>query len=77
MGDAKIDRLETLRLLLRPMNITDSKALYAYRSDKILNQYQGWIPEKMSDVTEFIGRQASSWNLRSLSPLGLTHKLHQ
>ena len=63
MGYAKIDRLETQRLLLRPINNTDVKALYAYRSDKILNQYQGWIPEKISDATEFIGRQAPNWNL--------------
>lgn len=63
MGDAKIDRLETNRLLLRPVKNTDVKALYGYRSDKILNQYQGWIPEKMSDATEFISRQAPNWNL--------------
>jgi len=58
-----MDQLDTKHLLLRPMAMADCEALFAYRSDKVTNQYQGWIPETMDDVVEFICRLAPDWNL--------------
>jgi RimJ/RimL family protein N-acetyltransferase len=38
-------KLESDRLILRPINISDKTELFAYRSDKETNKYQGWIPK--------------------------------
>jgi RimJ/RimL family protein N-acetyltransferase len=51
-------KLQTNRLLLRPISLEDKEAVFAYRSNKEDNKYQGWIPEKLSDVEEFIGKVA-------------------
>jgi RimJ/RimL family protein N-acetyltransferase len=42
------------RLILRPVGIEDAEVLFGYRSNAIINQYQGWIPETVADVREFI-----------------------
>lgn len=47
-------KLESDRLILRPINIDDKKEIFAYRSDKETNKYQGWIPETIGDVESFI-----------------------
>jgi RimJ/RimL family protein N-acetyltransferase len=46
--------LHTERLLLRPIKPDDAVALFTYRSDTIINQYQGWIPTTIDDVVDFI-----------------------
>jgi len=54
----------THRLTIRPVNIGDSEMIFKYRSDKLTNQYQGWIPETISDVHDFIkNRIATHINL--------------
>lgn len=51
------------RLILRPIKPADKNALFEYRSDIITNQYQGWIPESLQDVEEFIGKLPHKINL--------------
>ncbi|HRY98329.1 MAG TPA: GNAT family protein [Bacteroidales bacterium] len=51
-------KLETERLLIRPLTIAYKNELLAYRRDKEANKYQGWIPEKIEDVEEFIAKIA-------------------
>lgn len=53
--DLKLE-LKTKRLVLRPLNINDTEAVFAYRSDAITNQYQGWIPKTIDDVKIFISK---------------------
>lgn len=50
----------TERLLLRPIHRNDASAVFAYRSDKLTNQYQGWIPETFEDVIDFIQNKVCS-----------------
>jgi len=47
-------KLYTDRLILRSIHTDDSEAIYSYRSDAKVNKYQGWIPERIEDVYEFI-----------------------
>lgn len=47
-------KLETKRLLIRPINLNDKKAIFEYRHDKEVNKYQGWIPETIDEVEKFI-----------------------
>lgn len=49
--------LETRRLLLRPVEPTDSEAVFNYRSDAEINKYQGWIPKSEEDVQNFINHR--------------------
>ncbi len=55
-------KLQTKRLLIRPIKPEDKKEVFAYRSDAQTNQYQGWIPETPADVESFIARTAKQIN---------------
>ena len=55
--------LETNRLILRPIAIDDINEIFAYRSDKETNKYQGWIPETVEDVRVFVENIATEINL--------------
>lgn len=54
--------LETKRLLLRPIEAKDSKAVFEYRSDAKENQYQGFIPKDIKEVDAFIARNPKEFN---------------
>ncbi len=56
------NELHTSRLLLRPLASGDSKALFAYRSDALTNQYQGWIPKTKDEVDSFIANLPNEFN---------------
>jgi RimJ/RimL family protein N-acetyltransferase len=46
--------INTLRLFMRPIQMNDAAFVFGYRSDRLTNQFQGWIPEKLEDVHDFI-----------------------
>lgn len=46
--------ISTDRLLLRSIRPDDATALFKYRSDAVINKYQGWIPKTIDDVYDFI-----------------------
>lgn len=46
--------LSTARLYLRPLEMADAGDLFSYRSDQIINRYQGWIPVAIEDAEQFI-----------------------
>lgn len=55
-------KLETKRLILRPVTLNDKNQIFEYRCDKETNKYQGWIPETIDDVETFIGKIAKQIN---------------
>jgi RimJ/RimL family protein N-acetyltransferase len=55
-------KIETNRLVLRPISQTDKQMVFEYRSDKDTNKYQGWIPESVNDVETFIEKIAKQIN---------------
>lgn len=55
-------KLESERLILRPININDKAEIFAYRSDRETNKYQSWIPNSISDVESFIDNTAKQIN---------------
>lgn len=55
--------IETQRLLLRPIALGDSKAIFAYRSDTETNKYQNWIPKHLEDVNEFISKNPDTFDM--------------
>jgi RimJ/RimL family protein N-acetyltransferase len=55
-------KLESERLILRPIDLNDKTEIFAYRSDKETNKYQGWIPKTIGDVEAFIGKIAKQIN---------------
>jgi RimJ/RimL family protein N-acetyltransferase len=46
----------TDRLLLTPLSVDDSQALFAYRSLPEVCRYQSWMPSRLQDAIDFIGR---------------------
>ncbi|HEY6233849.1 MAG TPA: GNAT family N-acetyltransferase [Candidatus Elarobacter sp.] len=48
----------TERLVLRALRPGDAEAMFAYRSDPEIMRYQGWDPESLADVREFIADNA-------------------
>ncbi len=55
-------KLKTNRLVIRPISLADKHEVYIYRNDKQVNRYQGWIPETIEDVEDFIAKTASQIN---------------
>ena len=51
--------INTERLQLRPISLSDAEAILQYRSDSITNRYQGWIPKTIDDVYDFINNKVS------------------
>jgi RimJ/RimL family protein N-acetyltransferase len=56
-------QLESERLKIRPIVQQDKEAIFAYRSDKVANQFQGFIPETMEEVETFINKNPEQWNV--------------
>jgi RimJ/RimL family protein N-acetyltransferase len=59
---SKSMKLESERLILRQINLNDKSEIFAYRSDKVTNEYQGWIPNTIGDVEIFIEKIAKQIN---------------
>jgi RimJ/RimL family protein N-acetyltransferase len=55
-------KLETKRLIIRPIKIEDKNEVFEYRSDSDANKYQGWIPTNLIDVETFIGKLSKQIN---------------
>lgn len=55
-------KLHTNRLIIRPVKPEDKNGIFAYRSDKATNRYQGWIPDSIGDVEAFIDQVAKQVN---------------
>lgn len=55
-------QLETERLSIRPIAPEDKHQVFGYRSDVEANKYQGWIPQTIDDVEEFISKVANQIN---------------
>lgn len=51
--------INTERLLLRSLRGGDAEAIFNYRSDPIINQYQVWIARTINDVNDFINNRVS------------------
>jgi RimJ/RimL family protein N-acetyltransferase len=49
----------TKRLLLRSIKLDNADAIFKYRSDPIINQYQEWIPKTIDDVFDFINNRVT------------------
>jgi len=52
-------QINSERMVLRSVEPGDADALFAYRSDKYVNRFQGWIPDTREEATEFILNRVS------------------
>jgi RimJ/RimL family protein N-acetyltransferase len=55
-------KLESKRLLMRPIALEDKIEIFEYRSDEKTNRFQGWIPETITDVELFIEKNEKQFN---------------
>lgn len=56
-------QLQSHRLLIRPIQNSDTADVFEYRSDAETNKYQGWIPKSEVEVSQFISKNPISFNL--------------
>ncbi len=56
-------KLETHRLIIRPISLTDKHEIFAYRCDAETNRYQGWVPKTVQDVEAFIQKVSKQVNV--------------
>jgi RimJ/RimL family protein N-acetyltransferase len=52
-----MNRFTTTRLLVRPLQLTDSSTVFEYRSDPEVMRYQMWKPADEREVRNFIREQ--------------------
>ncbi|MEM1321344.1 MAG: GNAT family protein [Bacteroidota bacterium] len=55
--------LYSKRLKIRPLQMEDTAALFAYRSDAVTNQFQSWIPKSKEEVEAFIRKNPTEVNV--------------
>ncbi len=56
--------IDSQRLILRPLAISDAEQLFSYRSDVHTNKYQSWIPGSIREVQDWINEIASDFNIQ-------------
>ena len=52
--DMKAPRIQTARLELKSLALLDAETMYRYRSDLEVCRYQGWRPQAVAEVEQFI-----------------------
>jgi RimJ/RimL family protein N-acetyltransferase len=55
--------IKSQRLTLKPIALEDAGEVFAYRGDAESNKYQGWIPNTLEDVVEFINKNPVTFNV--------------
>lgn len=46
--------IKTERLVIRLAEPKDAEAIFSYRSDFVENRYQGWFPDSVEEVRNYI-----------------------
>ena len=55
-------KIESKRIILRPINLKDNRAIFNYRSDAKTNQYQAFVPQTLQEVDAFITKNPAEFN---------------
>ena len=58
--EQEVLKLQTSRLILRPLIPSDAEAFFAYRSLPEVALYQGWKPMNLEEANEFIVKNTST-----------------
>lgn len=55
--------IDSRRLSLRRLKLTDKEEIYHYRSDVEANKYQSWVPKTIEEVESFIRANPKEFNV--------------
>lgn len=55
--------INTERLTIRLAETEDAISIFSYRSDFIENKYQGWFPNSVEEVCEYISNMPRTMNI--------------
>jgi RimJ/RimL family protein N-acetyltransferase len=55
-----LERLQSKRIILRPLVANDAQDVFSYRSDPEVCQFQSWKPKTIANVEEFIATRIAS-----------------
>ncbi len=71
----RLPRVETQRLILRPLEMADAEAVFAYAKDPEVARYLSWQPHRsIDDARQFISRTLSRYAQGQPASWGLEHK---
>lgn len=55
--------IKTQRLIIRLAEPEDAESIFSYRSDLEENKYQGWFPDSVEEVREYIGNMPQTMDV--------------
>ena len=58
--------IKTQRLIIRLAESEDAESIFSYRSDLEENKYQGWFPDSVEEVREYIGNMPRTMDVASV-----------
>lgn len=58
--------IETERLVIRLAEPEDAESIFSYRSDFVENKYQGWFPDSVEEVRDYISNMPKSLDVNDI-----------
>lgn len=58
--------IKTERLIIRLAEPEDAKSIFSYRSDLVENKYQGWFPDSVEEVRDYISNMPKTMDIANI-----------
>ena len=75
---SNLPTIETKRILLRKMSLTDAKDMFEYAQDSQVSKYAGWnVHSSIQDSKLFLKHTINKYKKNHISSWGIVHKAEQ
>ena len=58
--------IKTERLIIRLAEPEDAESIFSYRSDFAENKYQGWFPDSVEEVRDYISNMPATMDIANI-----------
>ncbi|MFR6418522.1 MAG: GNAT family N-acetyltransferase [Parabacteroides distasonis] len=58
--------IKTERLIIRLAEPEDAESIFSYRSDFAKNKYQGWFPDSVEEVRDYISNMPATMDIANI-----------
>ena len=59
--------IKTERLIIRLAEPEDAESIFSYRSDFAENKYQGWFPDSVEEVRDYISNMPATMDIPNIN----------
>ena len=59
--------IKTERLIIRLAEPEDAESIFSYRSDFAKNKYQGWFPDSVEEVRDYISNMPATMDITNIN----------